>query len=415
MLIPNSFGVRKAALLLSLFLVTMILAGSGVAAKKRPPLHHVPATNCSECHAEIYSQWSQSMHGQSTAIADPIHGAFYNMLVGSPTKEGMKMKGNGKFPVCLQCHAPNAARDGVTKLDAMPAYSEGVNCVACHTMKSFKGVDAGGGKLRLGAKAYGFSKNSLQGSHGAWNGSTPVAAPGSGNQDAVSNPFPHTQNAKLFKSSEVCLGCHEQRKNSKGVPVCATGPEMVKAGTNDVTCQSCHMPVVNGVADHSMGGGHNTGMLRRGLALSLEAKKSADGITATASLKNILPHKYPTGAPFRYIFVKVSGLNAAGEVVWQNFTKSPIEDKKSVMMLKLGGPDGKPAPPPKATQILGDSRLAPNSERTIEYAIADKSVTTVRAEAFYNLLLPPFVKKLGPKLPAGLTDPVSIARAEATL
>ena len=405
---------RHGLALVSLFVFSFMLAGNAIA--ERPPLHHVPAANCAECHGAIYYQWSQSMHGQSTAISDPIHGAFYNKLVGSPLKADMKMKENGKFPVCLLCHAPNAARDGVTKLDAMPAYSDGVNCVACHTMQSYKGVDAGDGKLRLGVKAYEFSEDGLQGPQGAWNGMNAVPAPGASTPEPVSNPFPHKQNAALFKSSDLCLGCHEQRKNAHGVPVCATGPEMVKAGSSDgATCQSCHMPVVNGVTDHSMGGGHNKGMLRRGLALSLATQKSAKGLTATVTLKNTLPHKFPTGAPFRYLFVKISGFDANGVEVWQNFQKTPMEDAKSVMMLKLGGADGKSAPPPNATQILGDSRLEPRGQKEIVYAIDNSSVATVRAEVFYNLLLPPFVKMMGAKLPPQLAAPVSIARAEASL
>ena len=59
--------------------------------------------------------------------------------------------------LCLACHAPNAARDKTTKLDAKPAYAEGVNCVACHTLASYKGINDEGGKLRLGIKAYELS------------------------------------------------------------------------------------------------------------------------------------------------------------------------------------------------------------------------------------------------------------------
>ncbi len=79
---------------------------------------------------------------------------FYKKVVGSPTEEDVKHKASGKYPVCLQCHAPNAARDKTTKLDAKPAYSEGVNCVACHTLTNFKGIQGPEGKLQLGLKSY---------------------------------------------------------------------------------------------------------------------------------------------------------------------------------------------------------------------------------------------------------------------
>jgi hypothetical protein len=53
-------------------------------------------------------------------------------------------KASGKYPICLQCHAPTLPIDKTTKLDAMAAYSEGVNCVACHTLKSYKGIEGRG-------------------------------------------------------------------------------------------------------------------------------------------------------------------------------------------------------------------------------------------------------------------------------
>ena len=129
---------------------------SNANAAKDENIHHISSTVCKTCHKETYKQWKGSMHANSSAIKDPIHGAFYRKVVGDPTQEGVKMK-NGKYPVCLQCHAPNAARDKVTKLDAKPAYSEGVNCIACHTLKTFKGVDGENGKLRLGLKAYEYT------------------------------------------------------------------------------------------------------------------------------------------------------------------------------------------------------------------------------------------------------------------
>ncbi|MGF1546092.1 MAG: multiheme c-type cytochrome, partial [Thiotrichales bacterium] len=67
--------------------------------------HEVSSKVCGECHQEIYDEWKGSMHAQSTALTDPIHGAFYRSEVGDPTQEGQTMK-DGKFPVCLGCHAP---------------------------------------------------------------------------------------------------------------------------------------------------------------------------------------------------------------------------------------------------------------------------------------------------------------------
>lgn len=386
-----------------------------VAKEKRPLLHHLPAVTCGECHQVIFQQWQNSMHSQSSALSDPIHGAFYKMLIGDPTKEGVTHKKTGKFPICLQCHAPNAARDGKTKLDAMPAYREGVNCVSCHTMDAFKGVKGHDDKLRLGAKAYSFSDKKLQGPNGTFNGMNPVLSPGSGRSKPAVNPYPHAAKAKLFKTSAICLGCHEQRKNPNGVPVCATGPELVQSG-NTVTCQSCHMPINNGFADHSMGGGHDPAMLRRGVILEVAAQAAGSKTVATVTLTNVLAHNFPTGAPFRNVVLKVTAFNGQGTVLWQNFKQNPFkEDPKAVLMLKLVDAEGKPTAPPMAKKIAGDSRLKPQETRNMDYNISAPGVTLVRAEIFYNLLLPPLVKKFDQQLPPLAKTPVLIGRAEALL
>jgi len=46
------------------------------------------------------------MHSQSTALGDPIHGAFYQQEVGDPRAEGQLHQKSQTFPVCLACHAP---------------------------------------------------------------------------------------------------------------------------------------------------------------------------------------------------------------------------------------------------------------------------------------------------------------------
>jgi hypothetical protein len=394
---------------LFVFCVGLMISQSSFAGNGKPQLHHVPSSTCGSCHNKIFKQWSGSMHANSTALKDPIHGSFYKMLMGSPTQEGVKSK-KGKFPVCLQCHAPNAARDKKTKLDAMPAYSEGINCVACHTMKKAKGPKA---NSQLGAKAYEFSKSALQGPNGSFSGSKPVKAPGG--SGSMVNPFPHEARSNLFRSSDLCLGCHETRNNGKGVPVCATGPEVVKSG-NTVTCQSCHMPVVNGVVDHSMAGGHHPAMVKRGVIFAIQAKSNKSGVKATLNIKNTLAHNLPTGAPFRNMFIKVTAFNAQGQPVWSNYKKSPFkEDKKSIFMLHLIGKNGKPAPPPKATGIAKDSRLKPGESRNIVYNIPVKGAVKVRAELYYDLLLPPFKKKFAKTIPAALRKSSLISIAEATL
>jgi hypothetical protein len=396
-------------------------------------LHHVSSEVCSQCHNEIYKQWQGSMHGNSTALSDPIHATFYKKVVGDPTKEGVKHKASGKFPVCLQCHAPNAARDKSTKLDAMPAYSEGVNCVACHTLRKYNGIQAPNGKLQLGLQAYEVS-DKLQGPQGFNRGASQLAAADDmfgGAVESEQKPNPHLgagvtvdgkeipslpmeSNPLQLKTSDACMGCHDQRNNPHGVPLCQTGNEY-SMSQSQVNCLSCHMPVSGGFADHSMGGGHNNALLKRALVFNLNTESINGKVRANVLLKNQQPHSLPTGAPFRNIYVKVSAYNASGEVIWENAAGHPAEqDPQAYLVYALADDEGKPAMPPTATQLGKDTRLKPHEERTLVYDIPVEGVYLVRAEAYYNLLWPVLVKKFT-HLPEDLTAPVLIAEAESTI
>ncbi len=399
------------------------------------PMHHVSSETCKLCHKETYKQWKGSMHANSTALTDPIHATFYKKVIGDPKQEGVKSK-KGTYPVCLNCHAPNAARDGKTKLDAMAAYSEGVNCVACHTLSDFKGVKTAEGKLRLGIKAYEL-KDAIQAPAGAGSALNKMKAAGddlfggavAGDGDKKPNPhlgeaveldgkmipaLTMEQNGKQMKSSDACMGCHDQRPNGKGVPLCATGDEYVASGSK-VDCLACHMPIADGMADHSMGGGHDQAMLKRSVLMLLDTQAEGETIKATVSMENKLPHIMPTGAPFRNIYLKLTAYDDKGEVVWQNAKGHPVkEDPQAYMWYMLQDDEGKFALPPVATKPGPDTRLKPFETRVLNYAIPAKGVALVRAELYYNLLWPGLVKKFT-HLPADLTAPVLVAATETKL
>ena len=376
--------------------------------------HEVSSKLCGECHQEIYKEWSRSMHGNSTALDDPIHNAFYRKVMGDPTKEGVTSK-KGKYPVCLRCHAPNAAISKTTKLDTKPAFKEGVNCVFCHTVTAFKGTEKPDGKLRLGQAAYEVSDTALQAPSGKNYSTLPESKDGSPISRSF-HPFPmEGGNAVVFKTNAICMGCHDRRKNFHGVPLCATGDE-IKESKAQVTCQSCHMPMVNGHANHSMAGGHNGNMIRWAVVVELDVADAGDNLEAVVQLKNLLPHKFPTGAPFRIAYLKLAAYDADGKLLWQNYKTHPLkDDRDAVLVYTLGNKEGKPSMPPKATQVLGDSRLGPHETRQLKYAIPKKGVKVVKAEVFYNLLLPKLNKKLDKVLTRDLKASKLAATAEVRL
>ncbi len=369
-------------------------------AAKHPIIDNISSKKCANCHEEIYQQWSGSMHAKSTALKDPIHGTFYKAVVGSPHKEGVRMgKNKDKYPQCLFCHSPAAAKEKKTKLDQKPSFAEGVNCIACHSMVKFKGTKKPGGGLQLGINAYEVSSNKIQGPNGAKKHKK------FGIGGVANNP-------NLFRTSAACMGCHDKRNNSNAVPLCQTGSE-IQSAQGSTTCQSCHMPAVNGISNHTMAGGHSAKMVAKGLLLTLDANKVGKQLRIKVNAKNQLPHSFPTGAPFRNFYIKVSATDANNKTVWQSTQSHPMKDDKQAMFVYIIGDDNnRPTSPPKATKVLGDTRLKPHETRILKYQIPASGVTKIVAKAYYDLLLVPIKEKFGKKIPADLLEPKEIAVAE---
>lgn len=426
--------LRQIAISALLSLGAITCTSTGMA----EPIHHVSSEMCKSCHQEIYQQWKRSMHAQSTALDDPIHSTFYNMVVGDPTMENVVHKASGKFPVCLQCHAPNAARDKTTKLDAMAAYAEGVNCVACHTLSKYNGVKGEDGKVRLGLKAYevadtlqapsGFNLalNRLKsaGSAGLFGEALVTADTGDKPNPHLGEPvevdgkeipaLPMEGNPRLMRTNAACMGCHDQRNNPQGVPLCMTGGEYMMSQTN-VNCLSCHMPVVDGIANHAMGGGHSHEILRRSVVFDVTSEPMGDTLRTTVLLQNQQPHSLPTGAPFRNMYLKLTAYDDYGEVVWENAAGHPgKDDPQAFMAYTLADDAGNPAAPPVATKPGQDTRLKPHETRELSYEIPAEGVALVRGELYYNLLWPQLVKKFT-HLPDEVKAPVLIAESEAEI
>jgi len=392
-------------------------------------VQHVAPEACKSCHEEIYAQWADSMHANSSALKDPIHGAFYKNVIGDPTQEGLRVK--DKLPVCLKCHAPVAALEKKTDLSAKPAYGQGIACTTCHSFESFKGLDTADGKPLYGIDAYEIDTASLYGPSGI-SYTTERTPEGSKWPTPVHHPVPIQGNkAELFKSNDACMGCHEKRANSHGVPLCRTGDEY-RNSKNFVSCQACHMSIVTvpklkdgqvvagetvSIPDHRMAGGHDGKMITRGIALTMDTTREGDVLKAKLTVRNRLPHAYPTGAPFRNFYIRVATYDKDGNMLWKNYKVHPIkDDPKAAFWYTLGDAEGKPTAPPQATQVLKDTRLKPNEVRVLEYDIPiEPGTSIVRAEALYDLLLPPIKAKMKGKLPDDLMMPKLAASAEIRL
>lgn len=86
-----------------------------------------------------------------------------------------------------------------------------------------------------------------------------------------------------------------------------------------------------------------------------------------------------------------------------------------MLMYSLGDANGNPAPPPKATQVLGDTRLKPHETRKLNYSVPKQRIVKLRAVAYYDLLLPPMKQKFAKPEHKILTTPKIIAVSETQL
>ncbi|ALG69415.2 cytochrome c family protein [Beggiatoa leptomitoformis] len=357
--------------------------------------HQLSTAICGACHQDIFAQWQSSMHAQSTALSDPVHGGIYKEVVGSPTTEGITLK--GAYPVCLNCHAPNAALVTKTKLDDAN-YHEGVSCVTCHTAKHFKGIFDDKGAVLFGIQTYLLSNTHLQSPSGRY------LAP---ELDAT-HPFPMEPNQTMLRTSQVCVGCHSQFHVLASEPNTQPTP----------TCQSCHMPKINESTHHAIAGGHSEVMIKRAVIVTLETQAEGKTLKTQVHLQNILPHYFPDGSPLRNAYLKLTAYSKEGQLVWHNFQSFPpvdTDDPQAFLSLIVVNETGdvQPILPHQITEkdIRSDTRLRPYEKRTLRYEITADNITVIRAELIYNLLPYDVINKFT-ELTGDLTNPVVAGMAE---
>ncbi|HEY4102503.1 MAG TPA: multiheme c-type cytochrome [Polyangiaceae bacterium] len=203
----------------ALFGVALALAGCGNAAQQSSGLSQEelmdPAV-CGSCHQEHYREWSGSMHAY--ASEDPLFVAL-NQRAQDEAQVG---------PLCVNCHAPLAARTGATtdgtNLASLPARLKGVTCFFCHQVDQIE--DSHNGSLHLA------NDNVMRGGFAG-------AIPNSAHASAYS-PL-HDRNQ--LESAGLCGSCHDV-VNGHGIAIERSFAEWKSsafAASNGNTCSQCHM------------------------------------------------------------------------------------------------------------------------------------------------------------------------------
>jgi RNase P subunit RPR2 len=351
-------------LLSTVFVVFFLsfLMGSKLTVSKEASI--TSSKECKECHAEIYDHWKNAMH--SLSLEDPIFKASY-------MESYFNTAGEAKFN-CLRCHAPIALinndydlKNEITK--------EGVSCDFCHTIK----------KVNLNNKdnPFEFETGDIK-----W-----------GPLSNLDSPAHSTEPSPLFKSSELCSGCHEY-VNDKGVKILGTFSEWKASpyAAEGTHCQDCHMPLIPGkivkpeikissqkqINLHAISAGHSIEQLRKAINVDIKTvNREGDFIEVIVDVTNIgSGHMVPTGIPARKLILYVE-LRAPNEYfsqqrVYQRILvdESGDEIKKECEVFL------------KAAKTSFDNRIKPRETRTERFAFAQprnrKVTITARMDYLYK-------------------------------
>ena len=308
---------------------------------------------CEGCHSDIAAEWQASLHRQ--AFTDPV---FLSAYAVEP------------LAFCRGCHAPeaNAAREPDKRSAAI-----GVACTTCH-VEDHRIVGA------------------------------PADRPGK--EDAAHPVF---ADARLATAA-ACSGCHQfdfPKEAMQRFPEAMqdTAHEHARSGHAKEPCQSCHMPLVDGVGEgrhksHVFAVISDPAMIRR--AARVQAVR-LDGATTEITIEAAdVGHSFPTGDMFRRLEVRAEALDERGQVIararpvvlgrtFRDVPRNPIGG--DFTMQRVAGSDSRVSRPgiervegvdgtPRASRIAL-TLAEPLPDATIRWSVVYQRMSSPMAEAFH--------------------------------
>lgn len=219
-------GFSRAAGLAALALAAAACGGSATARLTADELRD-PET-CKTCHPTQYAEWSGSMHAY--ASDDPVFLAM--------NARAQRETAGATGPFCVNCHAPLAVREGLTKdgldLASLPQAKKGVTCYFCHAAQSVAGTHDAPITLASDDSLWGPFTDPVAG--------TPHVAKTSALFDDTSP-----------QSAAFCGSCHDI-VNQQGAHVERTFQEwqgsLYAEPGKGLSCQQCHMDGSDGPASN---------------------------------------------------------------------------------------------------------------------------------------------------------------------
>ncbi len=271
--------------------------------------------DCKECHEDIYYEYQSSYHSK-TYFNDELHRKVADAV-------------SDKTYDCGVCHMP--ASDNLKEMktgEKQPnstsvKQTDAISCFYCHQIGYVK---------QSHQRNINFPSRNVEGYKPSLFGS--LKNPDESDKHEMSkNP--------LYKQ-KVCLGCHSHKRNSHDVMIF----NAMENNQNSTECIKCHMPYTTGKVEkmnkrgrtehrsHTFIGIHNAEMRKNALNISIATINNNIEVT----LENKMPHPLIIQASrLKYLQLQLIRDN---EVIWQNFKKSPLEDKQGSFITEFADKNG---------------------------------------------------------------------------
>ena len=321
------------------FLFLILLFSSLIYAKSKYLDNH----SCKECHEKIYEEYQTSAHSKGY-FNDELHRKVAN-------------KANPKKYECATCHMPMANNlkdliEGKARPDKNnKTHTDAISCYFCHTIAYVKKAH----KYNINVKARQAQnyKPTLYGR---------LLKPDDSDK--------HSSSKNPIYGQKVCMGCHSHKLNDNNVTIFRAMSDK----QNSIKCIECHMPEVEGGAEKmdKRSRGHHASHKFLGIHDKEFRKKGVD-INATINgkeLKITLINKMAHPLiiqPARAKFLKIE-VKRSDKTIWQNYKKSPTEDKKAYFAYSFKK-DGKKIIVPATATEGSVNNLNTKESKTLTYTI----------------------------------------------
>lgn len=370
--------------------------------------------NCQACHPEQFRDWKTTWHSKAHEKKNPLFSKVISFIKLKKYKTKAEI-----LTRCAKCHNPKLQ---ISKVDDSYLFAkafevetkntkkvdsalvakhtqDGISCFICHN------IDKLGEKTDLkmgGLDIVHWTKGNL------------IVGPFEKNNRAG---FHETDQREHFvKGNKLCLTCHQGSANYNDLPGYQTGEEIATV-ENAKRCVDCHMstshegiiaptvirkgemPLVRKIRSHLFAGGRNGKILATTLKMSV--KSNAKNIDI--SIKNLTPHKAPTGFSARSIVIETTFYKG----------KKVLKKEDTELSAKYVDRRGHETISYIARKLKSDTRLKPRETRVISLA-KPAGANKVVVQAWYYLVQPKLQKLL--KLDDGIfTKKYHVATTKAKI